>query len=165
MPRRYRRRMSRRPLKTVKYSNETTNMTGTLNMAANENNKIAQISASLISSVKSQGMRKAKNFTLKFIYSGTVPLIYVLAYVPEGQHPSTITLGLPDQVASLYEPNQNVIMSGYICPGANQAQVARTRLARNLNSGDSIQLIIANCTSTAIQNQTLGVCLNYAITY
>ena len=67
---------------------------------------------------------------------------------------------------SLYEPNQNVIMSGYITPNYNAMQTFRTRLARNLNSGDTIQMIIAPAAATdAVQQQLIGISLNYAITY
>ena len=51
---------SRRPLKTVKYSNETSNITSSFKLTAG-----SQINAPLISSSSIQGIRKAKNFSLK----------------------------------------------------------------------------------------------------
>lgn len=162
MPRRYRRRSySRsRPLKTVKYSNETTNITESLDIAEGD-----QAEAPLISSVDVQGVRKAKNFTLKMIYGGTTPLVWVLIYVPEGQQIGKLSYGSASAPASLYEPNQNVIMSGYLIPTYQQAQVYRTRLARNLNSGDSIYIVIKSAAGGAISKQFIGINLNYAITY
>ena len=162
MPRKYKKAYgSRRPLKTVKYSNETSNITSSFTLTAG-----SQINAPLISESSIQGVRKAKNFSLKILYAGTAPLMFVLVYVPQKQGVGSITRGTPQAPASLYEPNQNVIMSGYIVPNNNQAQTFRTRLARNLNSGDSIQIAIACASSTdAVNNSYIGISLNYAITF
>lgn len=162
MPRRLRRRSvsyGSRPYKTVKYSNETVNFTSQISLDSGSN-----LSASLISSTNVQGMRKAKNFTLKMIYNGPYPLLWVLVYVPEGTSVSALSIGQPGQVASTYEPSQNVIMSGYLTPNGAQSQVFRTRLARNLNSGDSIQIVFCN-PYEEIANAPIGISLNYAITY
>ena len=161
MPRRRIRSYRRgRPLKTVKYSNETYNATVTFSLAAQ-----TQAATSLISAVDTQGTRKAKNFTLRFVFGGPVPLMFALVYVPQGQNPGNLTLGTIENPASLYEPNQNVILSGYIVSQSNQAPTFRTRLARNLNSGDSIALIIRSVDGTAIASASLGIILNYAISY
>lgn len=152
---------SHRPLKTVKYSNETSNITSSFSLTAG-----SQIAAPLISESSIQGVRKAKNFSLKILYAGTAPLMFVLVYVPEDQKVGSITRGTPQAPASLYEPNQNVIMSGYIVPNNSQAQTFRTRLARNLNSGDSIQIAIACASSSdTVNNADIGISLNYAITF
>ena len=152
---------SRRPLKTVKYSNETSNITSSFKLTAG-----SQINAPLISSSSIQGIRKAKNFSLKILYAGSEPLIFVLVYVPQGQDVKAITRGTYTAPASLYEPNQNVIMSGYIVPNNSQAQTFRTRLARNLNSGDSIQIAICCAgASDTVTDANIGISLNYAITF
>ena len=162
MPRKYKKAYgSRRPLKTVKYSNETSNITSSFSLTAG-----SQITAPLISASSIQGVRKAKNFSLKILYSGTAPLMFVLIYVPQEQSVKAITRGTPQAPASLYEPNQNVIMSGYIVPNNSQAQTFRTRLARNLNSGDSIQIALACASATdTVDNAIIGISLNYAITF
>ena len=152
---------SRRPLKTVKYSNETYNITNTISIASG-----GYIYTPLVSASDVQGVRKAKNFTLKVFYAGITPLMFVLAYVPENQKPQAINRGSSEGAVSLYEPNQNVIMSGYITPNYNTMQTFRTRLARNLNSGDTIQMILAPAAATdAVVQQLIGISLNYAITY
>lgn len=152
---------SRRPLKTVKYSNETSNITSSFTLTAG-----SQINAPLISESSIQGVRKAKNFSLKILYAGTAPLMFVLVYVPQGQDVKAITRGTYQAPASLYEPNQNVIMSGYIVPNNSQAQTFRTRLARNLNSGDSIQIAICCAgASDSVTDSNIGISLNYAITF
>lgn len=156
MPRR-RRTGRRRPYKVVKYSNETTvfngNITGTGTM---ENVAV------MIASVAAQGMRKAKNFSLQFITTSEVPVYFALVYVPQGTDPSHLNYGTPEQPVSLYEPNQNVILVG--CSIANSPQQTwRTRLARNLNSGDSIQLRVG-C-ENGYTTSNFAISLNYAITY
>lgn len=161
MPRRRLRSYRRgRPLKTVKYSNETFNATVDFSLQSNQ-----QAVTPLITSIDAQGTRKAKNFTLRFVFAGDIPLMFALVYLPQGQQAGTMTFGTVEQPASLYEPNQNVILAGYIPPSSNQAPTFRTRLARNLNSGDSIILIIRAVGSTAITDAHLGIMLNYAISY
>nr|DAW44368.1 MAG TPA: hypothetical protein [Circoviridae sp.] len=162
MPRKYKKVYgSRRPLKTVKYSNETSNITSTFSISQG-----AQINAPLVTASSIQGIRKAKNFSLKILYAGTAPLMFVLIYVPQGQDVKAITRGTYQAPASLYEPNQNVIMSGYIVPNNSQAQTFRTRLARNLNSGDSIQIAIACAgANDSVTDSAIGISLNYAITF
>ena len=156
--RRYYRRT--RPLKTVRYSNETYNATNLFSLSAG-----TQAHMTLISSVDAQGTRKTKNFTLLFVFAGPVPLVFALVYVPQSQQPSTLMLGAADGPVALYEPNQNVIMSGYITPQSNTAPTFRTRLARNLNSGDRICLVVKAVTDVDINNVGLGIMLNYAISY
>ena len=162
MPRKYKKAYgSHRPLKTVKYSNETYNITNTISIASG-----GFIYTPLVSASDVQGVRKAKNFTLKVFYAGNTPLMFVLAYVPEDQKPQAINRGSSTGAVSLYEPNQNVIMSGYIVPNNNQAQTFRTRLARNLNSGDSVQIAIACASATdSVTSADIGISLNYAITF
>ncbi|KAH0791274.1 Cap protein [Histomonas meleagridis] len=95
-----------------------------------------------------------------------IPLLWALVYVPDGTVPQTMSLGTPAAPVALYEPNQNVIMSGYLTPNAQQTQVFRPRLARNLNSGDCIFLCLkVSIPGTEITDKFLGVQLNYAITY
>ncbi|KAH0785550.1 Cap protein [Histomonas meleagridis] len=170
MPRRLRRRSySRgRPLKTVKYSNETFNCSGniTFNTGSGDSAVGDQVNTTLISAVATQGMRKVKNFTLKMITDVDIPLLWGLVYVPDGTVAQSMSLGTPAAPVSLYEPNQNVIKSGYLTPNAQQTQVFRTRLARNLNSGDSIALCLkVSVPGTEITEKFLGVQLNYVITY
>lgn len=176
MPRRYRRYRSRRALKSVKYSNETHIDYDKIIWPA------GTIQAhygkfELVPTSTAQGMRKAKNFTLQF---SCVPLnlftsknyaqyvssmvIWALVYVPEGQENGDLK-----DSGSLYEPNQNVIMSGI--DDISKSVTRRTRLARNLNSGDRIVFLYwvspINDTQTAPEEIAFisTASLNYAITY
>lgn len=173
MPRRYRRRYARvsRPLKTVKYSNETYNGGNEIPYyvaPAQGAVNVPQLNMALIAPINSQGMRKVKNFTLTILTSSPVPIIWALVYVPDGQNLGTLNVGVAPNSASLYEPNQNVILSGIVKNDSAQ-QTFRTRLARNLNSGDAVGIVfrqvIAYAAGTPANNYSFYVSLNYAITY
>lgn len=179
MPRRYTRsgRYTRR-VKTVKYSNETYNFTGQYNV---DNGALkSDWKETLISAIDTQGVRKCKNFELSltggpFAPTGQTqgdniqaPIFFALVYVPQGTEPSQINIGQPDGCASLYEPNQNVIMAG-VWPGDLTAPfVKKTRLARNLNSGDRIVLVTSAPpfgAASSTYSKMLAVTLNYAISF
>lgn len=174
MPRRYRRtgRYTRR-LKTVKYSNETRAFNFEYTFDTN------QKAISIITVNSEQGMRKAKNFTLNIgannlvlnneVSNEHVPIAFALVYVPQGTVPSVIAFGTESQgvisTTSLYEPNQNVILSGLIMPGDN-ARTFYSRLARNLNSGDSIGLCVRSPFGGGPGAKCQLICsLNYAISF
>ena len=166
MPRRYRRRSYRisRPLKAVKYSAETYAAASNAQFAANSLYKSTAIPQTDV-----LGTRKCKNFTLTICTKSTqvIPMYFALVFVPQGTEASQLHVG--DQIAegvltpaSYYEPNQNVIIQGFV----DNAQVYRfkTRLARNLNSGDTIQLIwrpFADFETNCLFSYTL----NYALSY
>ena len=164
---RRRRAIRSRSVKSVKYSNETycQSVPNTVPVS-NWNNTLA---LNLVPAADTSGMRKAKNFTLSIQYADlTSPLAFALVYVPEGQQPNTLNRAAWANQAtspvSLYEPNQNVIMQG-LCPlDSNGRLEFKTRLARNLNSGDSIYLLCRTVTDI-----TTGIdftCqLNFAICY
>lgn len=173
MPRRYTRsgRYTRR-VKTVKYSNETYNYAGsyTVNNAAVKNSW----QETLISAIDQQGVRKCKNFELSltgtpFASGDTIahaPMFFALVYVPQGTEPSQISIGNPEAAASLYEPNQNVIMSGVWPSDLTAPFVKKTRLARNLNSGDRIVLVMASPPfGEGAFEKNIAVTLNYAISF
>ena len=165
MPRRYRRRYStRRPVKPVKYSNETYNVCARISFTANQ-----QINSLMIPAITAQGMRKCKNFTLRIFWGNTAPLLWTLVYLPEGQSPSPMNRGVTVEnqtiiAGSTYEPNQNVIMSGLV--SGLQPETFRTRLARNLNAGDAIVLCMCLTDPTITTTDSeFSANLNYAITY
>ena len=64
--------------------------------------------------------------------------------MPEGYRPNTLfaSSGLE---GSVYEPNQFVLNCGYVDPTAGPIRIA-SRISKNLQSGDSIQLICASAT-------------------
>ena len=182
----YRRRAYSRSysrVKKAKYSNETNTMGVGLESGSDEGaaSRISayearELAMLLIPASKNQGMRKAKNFDLSIQTSGmNVPVHFALVYVPEGQKPGKMNFPAPYSIpddnvpaapASLYEPNQNVIISGVLPTDTTNPIHFRTRLARNLNSGDAIYLCIEP--SFASEAHTYGLLeaqLNYAICY
>lgn len=174
MARRYRRsgRYVRR-LKTVKYSNETFNATFASSGTAATANTV------LITQIDNQGTRKVKNFELSFstgtsIYNNSevsvpnqAPTLWALVYVPQGNMPQNISIGT-STASTLYEPNQNVIMSGILPPGKTTLPIRyKSRLARNLNSGDYIALVTRDATAglTNPGVRSITASLNYAISF
>jgi hypothetical protein len=157
-----------RPVKSVRYSNETSCVQApafTLSHGATANTTI-------ISAVASQGTRKTKNYTLR-LQSNLVPasaVIWAILYIPQGFPDTAIQLhkSAPETSppASLFEPNQNVVMSGYLPTGNEGSVTYRSRLARNLESGDRIVIAFYNPHSTSdLENLQLGFTFNYVVAY
>lgn len=180
--RRYYRTRITRPLKTIRYSSETYNDATSLTW----NTDLQPVTGAkeyigsfvpIVNSINISGMRKVKNFTVEInpvFYDNTnnslltLPFIWAIVYVPEGQNPNP-KFGNSSGGGSLYEPNQNVIMSG--TGSTSQSQYRKfSRLARNLNSGDRIYFLIRiiNATNIADDNQSvlnISLNVNYAICY
>lgn len=149
----------RKPVKTVTYSNETTLVQ--IPVTITQGQATVQQNTLVIPGSNQQGKRKAKNFTLRMKTDSDIPLFWALLYVPEGLNPSMITLSAS---GSMYEPAQNVIMSGIISKNSAQ-DTFRSRLARNLNSGDRIILSIRPALNDVNFNGSVqGIC-NYVISY
>ena len=93
----------------------------------------------IVAASEIQGMRKVKHITLTASNAQTSlnPLYFVLAYVPQGYEPQQIFM--PNAGASLdtYPANQYVMSCGWLDFDGGPLRI-RTRLSRNLNSGDSI---------------------------
>lgn len=155
-----RRIYSARPVKQVKYSCEHTTFSETL--AADADNA-RKISKGLVAELATGGMRKAKNFTFDIVCTAensVMPVTFALVYVPEGQgEPSLETT--TSSPASLYEPNQNVIISGIVSTDGQKNRFT-TKLARNLNQGDQIGVAILAPPGAAINVNAL---LTYSITF
>lgn len=157
-------RSSKRAYKTVRYSNETISFATDLELK--QTGETGTAYATLIKSTDIQGMRKAKNFTVTFANNSTVPIQWALIYCPQGFPETALTLDIGvEAAASIFEPNQNVIMTGVTWATAPQNKYT-TRLARNLNSGDSIVLLIRQLiVQQGLPQKCHFLCtLNYAIT-
>lgn len=185
MPARRTTRTPRRAIKRVKYSNETfanavtvTALPLTSEIGA-KNYWIPVITPATIA-----GMRKAKNFTITIscippvISSVKLPIIIsaMLIYVPEGTSPSPPEFNFlpepsnfptPATLNAIYKPDQNVIMSkiGNITETGNITM--RNRLARNLNSGDQVGVLLTVFKSINSESQQFAAIVNanYAVTY
>lgn len=161
MPRRYRRRRTyslARPVKTTKYSNETFIYNKSATFTAGVTTALY-----FIPSTNIMGTRKCKNFTLTLCCFPNAPFLFALVYVPEGTSPSNLNSSNEHPV-SMYEPNQNVIMSGLFGGPYSATNRFKSRLARNLNSGDSIALLIASLATTETAQPVTAI-LNYAVAF
>lgn len=163
--------------KKVRYSSETTSLNATGSIPTNTQTTFPVDGGDkgmvLVAPATIQGTRKVKNMTLSIASTGNfVPLLCAVVYVPQGTNASDLTAG-PSGIngASLYEPNQNVIMQFVMNPvtaanvGSN-VQVFRTKLARNLDSGDKI-VFIATPAGGYGSDMTINIVgtFNYAISY
>ena len=145
MPRRYRRRFRNRD----KYSVEQT-IINTPNSSAWElfpsSGDLAatrQVSYSVLPPTEVQGMRKVKHFTLTFTATQDVqPYYYALVFVPAGYEPQRINLPDTGLAINGYDANQFVISQGVLDFSGGPLRI-RSPLSRNLNSGDSIYLLLA----------------------
>lgn len=159
--------------KALKYSNET--MSCTISLDNNgETGTHTQSPVSVVPVTTVLGTRKLKNFLLQIMplytkigedVQNAANIAWALVFVPEGTDPSRIAMGA-GQTTSFYEPNQNVIMSGVA--DSSRVYQFRSRLARNLNAGDQVALILYDLTSKPDdEDVSTGVAftLNYAIGY
>lgn len=168
----YRRRSSsrryNRRIKTVKYSNETQSVSGNWIIPEGGDQNLA---INMIPAIAQQGVRKCKNFELSMVSEpwsneDTAPVFWALVYVPQGTSPSQIQVGSSTNTASMYEPNQNVIMTGIWPSNLTSMYKVKTRLARNLNSGDSIYLVLRNAGDIEENaSKPYAISCNYAISF
>lgn len=173
-------------LKPVKYSSETFSDISnhpwanySPNMSTDDGNVPHSYTGDyclVIGATNTSGMRKVKNFSIEinpviWAQDGvtlSIPYCWALVYVPEGQNPSP-NFGNQTDGGSLYEPNQNVIISGSGLT-SNPTYRKFTRMARNLNSGDRIYLLISFGISNdypgpAPSAANISLNCNYAICY
>lgn len=180
MPRGYRRRYRSYRSGRSKYSNETTNIlyatpsalaAGTTFPTGTDSQGNSFRGVVIVPATTVYGARKAKNFDVSITTAGTqTPIVAALVYVPQGTTAGDVNMEAftGDSVVSLYEPNQNVI-GQFVIPATfagNTQTVTRfkTRLARNLDSGDMIVLVFGNATQIPEGAQIVGT-VNYAIKY
>lgn len=113
----------------------------------------------IVPSVLTQGMRKVKHITISMSgsYSGTAAagsLYWAIVYVPQGTTPNTIQTNSTE----MYNPNQFVMNCGVIDVDAGPIRIS-SPLSRNLNSGDSIVLLIKST-----ENSLYKYVARYAVT-
>ena len=150
MPRRY--RYKRYFGNKDKYSHETTNIqTPWMNnwtLVPSTSAEIApsrQFTIPIIPPTDVQGMRKVKHITASFscdnkVYSNVV--YYYIVYVPQGYQPQPVSVPAIGNAVNGYSANQFIMGSGVLDFEGGPCRI-RSSLSRNLNSGDSIVLILA----------------------
>ena len=109
-----------------------------------------------------QGMRKVKHLTLNFSCPNTnVPVYYALVYAPSGSTVNSLQIGTTT-ATSLYEPNQYVMACGVLDFSGGPLRI-HCPLSRNLNSGDSIRLVMGYDPDLT-QQLTVSTVIRYAVT-
>ena len=111
-----------------------------------------------------QGMRKVKHLTVSFsnVSEGEqLPIVYALVYVPQGYSAQPIRMPPLGGAISMYEANQFIMSTGVLDFSGGPLRI-RTRLSRNLNSGDQIVLLLSTANSGIASYYTVEV--TYAIT-
>lgn len=153
-----------------KYSNETKSCSYVIS-----NNQQIGIEGwiQITSETNIQGVRKAKNFTLTvtttpFTQNGsTIESVhyFALVFVPEGLGAGHLNIQNTAENHSYYEPNQNVILAGVIDP--RKVYVFKTRLARNLNSGDRIYYLWKQAGDGSVNpiHNIISFTINYALSF
>ena len=162
--RRYRRPLGRSRYvlpKRTKYSVEQKNFQVTL--PTTQINNLNQTALELVEPIAIQGMRKVKHLMVNLALTGTTnndtmnPLYWAIVYVPQGTLIGNMQLN-----GTMYEPNQYVMNCGVVDPTAGPIRFS-SPLSRNLNSGDSIYLLVGMNNLSGMGINVCG-CSKYAIT-
>lgn len=181
-------RAPKRAIKRVKYSNETfSNAISITAPGSSDEQLVNNYWIPVITPSATAGMRKAKNFSItitcipptaideSYIYNVPVIVSAMLVYLPEGTNPmapdysaiSEPTFPTPAPLTNVYKPEQNIIMSKLGNLTTAGSLTMRNRLARNLNSGDSVGILLS-CFSSQLQSAQqfpVVITANYAVTY
>ncbi len=147
-----------------KYSKENIGFSVTLQSPSV--NGLHQSAVPIVPSTTIQGMRKVKHIRVSLtqgIDHDTTEIYWAIVYVPQGMTPNPLFSTSGSATGSLYEPNQFVMNCGIVDPTAGPIRFS-SPLSRNLNSGDSIYLIVgSNPAQPTTSNIIVGVA-SYAIT-
>jgi hypothetical protein len=159
MVRRYARRQNWRSNRD-KYSKENTGFR--FQTPTTTTNGLYQSSVVLVPAVNTQGMRKVKHITVSLSTTAgqsDTEIFWAIVYVPQGTNPNPLFSTSSSVSGSMYEPNQFVMNCGLVDPSAGPIRF-RSVLSRNLNSGDSIYLVVG----TVDGQQVVDGVASYAIT-
>ena len=107
-----------------------------------------------------EGMRKVKHITVNLTAGSDVNMYWALVYVPQATTPGAIQVSTTATAPGMYEPNQFVMNCGVVNGSAGPIRFS-SPLARNLNDGDAIYLLIRPVAT--IELSIAGTC-RYAIT-
>lgn len=125
-----------------------------------------QVGLAIVASSAAQGKRKCKNFDINLAaFTGNLedPMIYyALVYVPAGTTPSQLSI---TAATEYYTPAANVLAAGVYDTDQGTGFRVRTRLARNLNAGDEIRLLLRASCNTAAGNIGLRGIVSYVVAY
>ena len=115
----------------------------------------------LVPATTLEGMRKVKHLMVNLtIDPDSVGPMWSIVYVPQGTTVGSINVTTSASATGMYEPNQFVMNCGIADPTAGPIRFS-SPVARNLNDGDAIALVVRHTNSAA--RTVMGTC-RYAIT-
>ena len=121
-------------------------------------------SVSVVPSTVVEGMRKVKHLTVNATVQGESDAFYwALVYVPQGTTPSVLNIAhsaAPN--TGMYEPNQFVMNCGVVDGTAGPIRFG-SPVARNLNDGDAIYLLVRPIPTDTGTNIAIAATVRYAI--
>lgn len=138
-------------------------------MPADITNGIRQNGQTIIPATDVQGVRSIKHLTVTLSHPGDEAaqneFWWALVFVPQGYQANGLFPYYSESQlqGSLYEPNQFVMACGYIDPSAGPIRIT-SRVNRNLQSGDSVAIVIGSTAPTGTNMVLQGV-VSYAIAY
>ena len=106
--------------------------------------RVRTTTAQLIVLLRLLRMRKVKHLTVNLtpiLDQDGGQIWWALVYVPQGTTAGSIQLATTAALSDMYEPNQYVMNCGIVDPTAGPIRFS-TPLARNLNNGDAIVLLV-----------------------
>jgi len=157
---------SRKGSKRVKYSVENVGVKIALPEAVT--NGIHQNGQTIVPATDVQGVRSIKHLTVTLTHAGDgdyqEEFYWALVFVPQGYQANALFPYYAESQlqGSVYEPNQFVMACGYNDPSAGPIRIY-SRVSRNLQSGDSVALVIG--AGGQSQGNTLTGIVSYAIAY
>lgn len=121
----------------------------------------------IVQSTQQEGVRKAKNISVTLTTPSNTasttdwnyPYYWALIYLPEGMTANELS-----STSQLYQPSQYVINSGIVANQQGKIRIS-SYLARNLNQGDSIYLIIGTNSSFLPTGTNEASRFNYLVRY
>ena len=124
-----------------------------------------QVNTVMVAAAAAQGKRKVKNFDINLALQqgnqvGTL-IYYALVYVPNTSAPSVIST---TSGTEFYAPASNVLCAGIYDADEGTGFRVRTRLARNLNAGDTI-VLCTRASSSSASNISLNGVVSYVVSY
>ena len=143
-----------------KYSIEHTAVT--INLQGDSGDGVLRGSQTVVPAILQQGMRKVKHLTVSFALFPNVsdhPLYWAVVYVPYQTNPNGLSL---TSGGAFYEPSNFVMGCGIIDPQAGPNRI-HIPLARNLNQGDRIELLVGT-PNTSSQTVSVQAIVQYAVT-
>ena len=116
----------------------------------------------LVPATTLEGMRKVKHLMVNLTIDpdSVGPMWWAIVYVPQGTTVGSINVTTSASATGMYEPNQFVMNCGIADPTAGPIRFS-SPVARNLNDGDAIALVVRHTNSAA--RTVMGTC-RYAIT-